>query len=1007
MGVGRIKGLTIEIGGDTTKLVKALSSVDNAISKTQSNLRDINKALKFDPTNVNLIKDKQRELADQIDQTKQKIETEKEALAQMKNTEGFDANSKAARDLQLQIDLDTAALKQLEAQARESSSVLGLQMQAAGEKIQEVGAKISAIGDKLSHLGQTLTTRVTIPLVTGFATAVKSGAEFDKEMSAVKAVTGATGEEFEQLRQSAMDWGEKTVYTATESAEALYYMGLAGWDAIDSMEALGGVLNLAAAGNVDLGTTSDIVTDAMTAMQMSAKDYTDGIKNADYFTNIMAATMSSSNTDVELLGEAFKYVAPLAGAADFSINDLSLALGLMANNGVKGSQAGTGLRQALKNLIDPSEKVAIAMEKYNVSLDDGTGNAKSLGQLIKELRDIFGDLNVEIIDENGTLKDGEQLMEEYGDKLPISQMEKLEAICTIFGTRAMPGMLAIIEASEEDFAALSGSIDGAQQAFVRTSDGIMTFEEAYKQFGDEIYNNNAFEILGAAEGMAETQMDNLMGAWERFKSALGTTKIEINDLVKGPLEEFLGKATELVKKFNELDDEEQKQILKYAGIAAAIGPVLLVVGKLVSGIGSLVSVFGGLTSGVGHLITTLTGLSGATGAASGGLAALAGPIGIVIAAVAALAAGFVYLYNTNDQFRQKVQETVESLKENFSKVVEDVKPKIEELRQAFDGLMQALTPVFEFILTYIAAIINGIMEAIGPVVELVTNTITIITSLIQAFISFLQGDFDSCFAYLRQALDGFFSAISSIIQADLAFIKGFFNTWGIDLKAIFTTVWNAIKTTIKTKIEEIKEFIQEKWTEIKEWIFETITAILEKFEEIFDKIKEAVSEKITLAKDAIVSGMEEAAEYIKSLPEKFYHWGEEMIQKLIDGIKSKIEAVKQAASELASSISSYIHFSVPDVGPLHDIDSFMPDMVDELVKGIYTSIPRLESAMNVMTGSMASQLQNGASVGGTIATTNTFNINVYGAHTNNNEELVELIEERLAENMMRRGVAFG
>lgn len=1003
MAAGRIKGITIEIGGDSTKLVSALAKVDNSITRTQNNLRDLNRALKLDPGNTELIKDKQIELARAIEDTKSKLETEKQALEQMKNTEGFDANSQAARDLKVQIDLDTAALKELERQAREASSVLGTQMQVAGEKIREVGTIIQSVGDKLASLGRTLTYRVTVPLVTGFASAVQSGAEFDKQMSAVQAVTGATSEEFEQLRESAMSWGEKTVYSATETGEALYYMGLAGWNANDSMEALGGVLSLAAAGNVELGTTSDIVTDAMTAMHMAADEYTDGIKNADYFSNVMAATMSSSNTTVELLGESFKYVAPLAGAAGMSIDDLSLALGLMANNGVKGSQSGTGLRQALKNVIAPSDKVAQAMEKYNITLDDGTGKAKSLGQFIRELRNTFGDLNIEILDENGTLKEGETIMEEYGDKLPISQMEKLEAISTIFGTRAMPGMLAIIEASEDDFATLSESIDGAQQAFVRVGDQVLTFDEAYSQFGDEIYSNNAFEILGAAEGMAAVQTDNLYGAWVRFTSVLGTTKIEINDLVKNSLRGFLEKATELLKKFNEMDDAQQAQILKIAAIVAAIGPVLLVVGKLIASVGSIVSVFGSLVSGGGKLITMISSISGSAGGLSGVLAGLAGPIGIAVAAVAALAAGFAYLFNTNEEFRTGIMQTVSTLQTNLAAAFQSIQPALASLKEAFDGLMSALAPVFELIFTYIAGVVNGIANAAGPIIETIANIISFITNIINAFFAYLQGDYEGVITYLTAAVQNWLNGMASFIQAHVAFVTGFFQMFGVNLQTIFTNMWNTIKNTVTTKLGQIKTSIETKWNEIKTWLSETWDAIKDKLIETFEKMRESVEEKVGKVKEAIVEGLEKAVEYVKELPGKFFSWGADMVQQLIDGIQSKIAAVKAKMSELAAAVRGYIHFSEPDVGPLSDFHTYMPDMISEMVKGIDQGIPKVAGAMNNLAAGMLPQMNAGAS---TIATNN-ISINVYGAQGQNVSELADIIEERLAENMMRRGAAFG
>ena len=205
-------------------------------------------------------------------------------------------------------------------------------------------------------------------------------------------------------------------------------------------------------------------------------------------------------------------------------------------------------------------------------------------------------------------------------------------------------------------------------------------------------------------------------------------------------------------------------------------------------------------------------------------------------------------------------------------------------------------------------------------------------------------------------------------------------------------------------ITAIKETIEEKWTAIKEWISETLENIKEKFQEIFDKIKEAVAERIENVREKIESGLEEACDYIRELPQKFFDWGSEMVQKLIDGIQSKIVAVKAKARELASAIAGYIHFSEPDVGPLSNFHEFMPDMIDLMVKGIDQGIPRLQSAMNGLAGSMVPQLQNGAS---SVANTNNININVYGAQGQDPNALVDIIEERLTENMMRRGAAFG
>ena len=218
-------------------------------------------------------------------------------------------------------------------------------------------------------------------------------------------------------------------------------------------------------------------------------------------------------------------------------------------------------------------------------------------------------------------------------------------------------------------------------------------------------------------------------------------------------------------------------------------------------------------------------------------------------------------------------------------------------------------------------------------------------------------------------------------------------------------MWTAVQTTTATMLNTIKTTIQSIWNGIKTWITTTLTAIQTKFEEIFDNIKNAVEERIEKVKTTIIEGIEAAVDYIKSLPEKFYNWGAEMVQNLIDGIQSKIDAVKAKVQELAQAISSYIHFSEPDVGPLSNFHTFMPDMMNMIVSGINQGIPRVAQAMDGLAQSMVPQA--GGQFGMVGSSTNTFNINVYGAQGQNVSELAEAIEQRITENVMRRGVAFG
>ena len=876
-----------------------------------------------------------------------------------------------------------------------------VQMQAAGQKIQEVGEKIHGVGEKLAGIGRAMTTYVTTPIVGGFAAAVKTTGDFDAAMSKVQAVSGATAGEVDQLRQKAKEMGETTKFSASESAEALNYMAMAGWKTEQMLGGIEGVMNLAAAAGEDLGTTSDIVTDALTAFGMSAEQ-------SSRFADILASAASNANTNVSMMGESFKYAAAPAGALGYSAEDVAIALGLMANSGIKADMAGTSLRNMFLRMAKPTKESQAAMDRLGISLSDGAGNMYSFREIMDQLRESFQNINMSaeeyesILDNlDIQLQNGDITQKQYNKDLEelnkqafgAEGAEKARAAAMLGGTRAMSGLLAIANASEEDYKKLTSAIDNSSQSFAKLADGsVVPLNEALAS-GQEILE----EYSGSAEAMAQTMLDNLPGQMTILKSQIEALAISFGELLMPTIREVVGKIQEFVDKLNKMDDSEREQIIKIAAIAAAIGPVLLIVGKVVSAIGSIITVGGKLVSGIGTLMNSVGGLSGA-------LSALAGPVGIVIAAVAALAAGFVYLYNTNDEFRAKIQETVAVLKENFGKMVEQVQPKLEALGQAFQGLMDMLAPAFEFLFTTAVAYITGIIEAISPIIDVVTNVIEYITNIVQAFFALLQGDFSGFATFMQAAVQNALNAISGIIQAVVAFWNAFFKSFGVNLKQLFTTIWEAVKIVVKTKIENIKENITEVWTAIKEWITETLNNIHDKFKEIFDKIKEAVSEKIDRVKETIINGIEAAVDYIRSLPEKFYNWGSEMVQNLIDGIQSKIEAVKAKVSELAGAIASYIHFTEPDVGPLSNFHEFMPDMIDLMVKGIDQGIPRLQSAMNGLAGSMVPQLQNGTN---SVANTNNININVYGAQGQDPNALVDIIEERLTENMMRRGAAFG
>lgn len=318
----------------------------------------------------------------------------------------------------------------------------------------------------------------------GVAESVNSFQDFESMMSQVKAISGATGQAFDDLTAKAQEMGATTKFTATESAEAFNYMAMAGWKPQQMIDGISGIMSLAAASGEDLGTTSDIVTDALTAFGLQAGD-------AGHFADVLAQASANANTNVSMLGESFKYVAPVAGAMNYSVEDTSLALGLMANASIKGSMAGTALKTSLANMAAPTDSMAAAMDKYGISLTDSEGNMKSLRGVIDNLRGSLGGL---------------------------SETEQTAAASTIFGKEAMAGMLAIINASEEDYNKLSTAIGNSKDA---------------------------------AEGMADTMLDNLKGSFTLMQSAIEGTENAFGKRLSPYLRGIAGGITDMMSEITD------------------------------------------------------------------------------------------------------------------------------------------------------------------------------------------------------------------------------------------------------------------------------------------------------------------------------------------------------------------------------------------------------------------------------------------------------------------------
>ena len=866
---GRIQGITVEIGGDTTKLQTALKGVNTEIRNTQSQLRDVDKLLKLDPGNTELLAQKHRLLGDAVKETKEKLETLKTAAEQAEQALKEGAITQDQYDgLQREIVETEQKLKSLEEQAKQSGTALQ-NIAAKGEKLKTVGDNISNVGTKLLP--------VTAGVVGLGTAAVKTAADFDSAMSKVAAVSGATGKDLDALRDKAREMGSKTKFSASEAAEAMNYMAMAGWKTEDMLSGIEGVMNLAAASGEDLATTSDIVTDALTAFGLSAKD-------SGHFADILAAASSNANTNVSMMGETFKYCAPIAGALGFSAEDTAEAIGLMANAGIKGSQAGTALRTIMNNLSGDVKICGSSIGEVTVATTNADGSMRDLSDILADCRTAFSGL---------------------------SESEKAAAAESLVGKNAMSGFLALMNAGEADINKLSSAIDNCD---------------------------------GCAAGMAETMNDNLAGQLTILKSQLQELAISFGELLMPAIRTIVGWIQKFVDWLNSMDEGTRKVIVTIALVAAAIGPVLIIVGKVISAIGTI--------------MTIIPKLAGVINAAKGVIAAFnavcaANPYVLIIAAIVALVAAFIYLWNNCEEFRQfwidlweSIKEIAvavwEALKEFFTAAWEAIKTTAvtvwNAIKDFFTGLWEGIKNIFTTVVNAISTFLTNAWNAIKNTVTTVFNAIkTFFTTIWNGIKSVITTVVTAISTFLSTAWNGIKTAITTVLNA---------------IKSVVTTVWNGIKTTITNIVNGIKNAVTTAWNNIKSAVSNAANAIKNAVSNAFNAMLNGIKNVCGNIYGAVKSGFDKAINFVKNLASEAFQWGADFIGGIVNGIKSMIGKVGDAVSSVADKIRSFLHFSVPDEGPLTDYEKWMPDFIGGLAKGIEKSRGMIENAMNGVTSDL-------------------------------------------------------
>jgi phage tail tape measure protein, TP901 family len=817
----------------------------------------------------------------------QKLKAEYEKLSsQLSTSESQITKTETAITKQeAAVNQSKAALTEMEAELKNVNAEL------ARAPFDEYAAKAEKVGGTLTSVGQKL-----LPLSTGIAglgvAAVKTTADFDSEMSKVSAISGATGTDLDKLRGKAREMGAKTKFSASEAAQGMQYMAMAGWKTQDMMDGLEGIMNLAAASGEDLASTSDIVTDALTAFGLSAKD-------SSHFSDILAAASSNANTNVSMMGETFKYAAPVLGSLGYTAEDAALAIGLMANAGIKSSQAGTALRGAITNLAKPTDTVAAAMDKYGISLTDSSGKMLSLRELMEQLRQKLGGL---------------------------SEAEQAQAAAALFGKEAMSGMLAIINGSDKDFEKLAGAIDNCD---------------------------------GSSEKMANTMNDNLQGQITILMSQLQELAISFGEILMPKIRDIVTHIQNFVDKLNAMDEGQKETILRIGMFVAALAPMLM-------GLGKVITFSANVSRALGTLSAGLVKAGGFSGVFTKALGLITSPAAIVVGAIAAITAVIIHLWNTNEDFRNTITAIWQKIKDAFTTFAAGISERLSALGITFSDVTSAIKTIWD-----------GFCNLLAPVLEAAFNTIAIalqtafnvILGIWDVFSAVFSGDWSGAweavkgiFSSVWDGLKEYFSTIIGAVKGVADVFLGWFGTnwetvWN-GVKTFFEGIWNGISSFFEGIWNGISTFCTTVWNGIVTNVTAFCTTVHDTISTIFNAVKDVVSNVWETIKNVVQVAIMFIVEVIKAAFELITVPFRFIWENCRDTIISVWETIKSAVQTAINFVKDNI------ITPVMNAISTTITTVWNTIKTTFTTVinaikSAVQTAWNFMKDSVITPVMNG------------------------------------------------
>lgn len=817
----------------------------------------------------------------------QKLKAEYEKLSsQLSTSESQITKTETAITKQeAAVNQSKAALTEMEAELKNVNAEL------ARAPFDEYAAKAEKVGGTLTSVGQKL-----LPLSTSIAglgvAAVKTTADFDSEMSKVSAISGATGTDLDKLRGKAREMGAKTKFSASEAAQGMQYMAMAGWKTQDMMDGLEGIMNLAAASGEDLASTSDIVTDALTAFGLSAKD-------SSHFSDILAAASSNANTNVSMMGETFKYAAPVLGSLGYTAEDAALAIGLMANAGIKSSQAGTSLRGAITNLAKPTDTVAAAMDKYGISLTDSSGKMLSLRELMEQLRQKLGGL---------------------------SEAEQAQAAAALFGKNAMSGMLAIINGSDKDFEKLAGAIDNCD---------------------------------GSSEKMANTMNDNLQGQITILMSQLQELAISFGEILMPKIRDIVTHIQNFVDKLNAMDEGQKETILRIGMFVAALAPMLMGLGKVITFSANVSRALGTLSSG-------LVKAGGFSGVFTKALGLITSPAAIVVGAIAAITAVIIHLWNTNEDFRNTITAIWQKIKDAFTTFAAGISERLSALGITFSDVTSAIKTIWDGFCNLLAPVLEAAFNTIASKLQTAFN---VILGIWDVFSAVFSGDWSGAweavkgiFSSVWDGLKEYFSTIIGAVKGVADVFLGWFGTnwetvWN-GVKTFFEGIWNGISSFFEGIWNGISTFCTTVWNGIVTNVTAFCTTVHDTISTIFNAVKDVVSNVWETIKNVVQIAIMFIVEVIKAAFELITVPFRFIWENCRDTIISVWETIKSAVQTAINFVKDNI------ITPVMNAISTTITTVWNTIKTTFTTVinaikSAVQTAWNFMKDSVITPVMNG------------------------------------------------